>query len=75
MFPFVDYLRLLYISDILQDGEEANADASVKGDQPNENERVSDAAPLMHNKEQGVDLFNSEATDPVKSKAMSKCPH
>ncbi|OAY65227.1 Nucleolar complex protein [Ananas comosus] len=52
------------------DGEEANADASVKGDQPNENERVSDAAPLMHNKEQGVDLFNSEATDPVKSKAM-----
>nr|CAD1818869.1 unnamed protein product [Ananas comosus var. bracteatus] len=52
------------------DDEEANADASVKGDQPNENERVSDAAPLMHNKEQGVDLFNSEETDPVKSKAM-----
>nr|CAD1818780.1 unnamed protein product [Ananas comosus var. bracteatus] len=52
------------------DNEEADADTSVKGDQPNENERVSDAPPLMHNKEQGVDLFNSEETDPVKSKAM-----
>ena len=45
--------------------EESSKDQSLNGTEPSENATISYAT-------QGVDLFNSEETDPAKSGAMRK---